>query len=327
MLLLLCARRSMKANLLALATIGVIVADLAYFGWKLNPTRERGGLYPEMRSIQFLQSDSSIYRVIRGPLSRKVFPPNSLAVYGISDVQGYSGIVLDYYVDFLNLVEEGVSGPRRVHSLRYAASLSSRLLDLLNVKYVITIADPGHEMVTLERSDPDLDLAYDGEVKIYENRDVLPRAFFVSQYRVVQGSAEGLGLLSRDDFDPATYVILEKEPDPLTTSIDAELAQPRVEILDYTPNKVIVRAVSATDGFVVLSDLYYHGWKAFVDGVPQEIYKADYAFRAVQLEAGEHRIEFVFDPMSFKIGATVSLGTLSLAVSLTVVLLCRRTRK
>ena len=327
MLLLLCARRSMRANLLALATIGVIVADLAYFGWKLNPTREREGLYPEMSSIQFLQTDSSIYRVIRGPLSRKVFPPNSLAVYGISDVQGYSGIVLDYYVDFLNLIEKGVSGPRRVYSLKYAASLSSRLLDLLNVKYVITIAEPGEEMARLEQADPDIVLVYDREVKIYENRDVLPRAFLVSEYRVVQDSVEGLGLLSSDDFDPATYVILEKEPDPLTTSIDAELAQPRVEILDYTPNKVIVRAVSATDGFVVLSDLYYHGWKAFVDGVPQEVYKADYAFRAVQLESGEHRIEFVFDPLSFKIGATVSLGTLSLAVSLTVVLLCRRARE
>jgi len=317
----------LKAGVLTFLVLGIAMADLMCFGWKLNPARPPDDLYPAMESVGFLQNDESIYRTIRGPLSRKVFPPNSLAVYGISDVQGYSPVLIDYYVEFLESLEEDITSVRSVYSLRHSASTSSPLLDLLNAKYVITIADPGQEMVTLERSDPELDLVYDGEVKIYENRDVLPRAFFVSEYRVVQGSVEGLDLLSSDDFDPTAYVILEKEPDPLSTSIDAELAQPRVEILDYTPNKVIVSAASATGGFVVLGDLYYPGWKAFIDGVPQEVYKADYVFRAVQLEAGGHRIEFVFDPLSFKIGATVSLGTLSLAVSLTVVLLCRRARE
>ena len=312
---------------LTFLVLGIAMADLMCFGWKLNPARPPDDLYPAMESVGFLQSDESIYRIIRGPLSRKVFPPNSLAVYGISDVQGYSPVLIDYYVEFLESLEEDITSVRRVYSLRYPGSTSSPLLDLLNAKYIITIADPGQQMVTLERSDPDLDLVYDGEVKIYENRDALPRAFFVSEYRVVQGSVEVLDLLSSDDFDPRAHVILEKEPDPLSPSMDAELAQSRVEVLDYTPNKVIVRAASSTDGFVVLSDLYYHGWKAFVDGVQQEVFKADYAFRAVQLEAGEHRIEFVFDPPSFRIGATVSLGTLILVVILTVVLLSRAARE
>lgn len=309
MLLLLCARRSMRANLLALATIGIVVADLAYFGWKLNPTREREGLYPEMSSIQFLQSDSSIYRVIRGPLSRKVFPPNSLAVYGISDVQGYSGIVLDHYVDFLNLVEDGVSGPRRVYSLRYAASLSSRLLDLLNVKYVITIAEPGEEMARLEQADPDIVLVYDGEVKIYENKDVLPRAFVVASYRVLGDKEEIFGELTSREFDPGSYVVLEEEPESHSARINPLGEESSARILEHTPDRVTIEAEMSSDGFLVLSDLYYSGWEAFVDGEERKVLKADYIFRAVQLGQGRHIVEFVFDSLSFKIGLSISVLT------------------
>jgi uncharacterized membrane protein YfhO len=82
----------------------------------------------------------------------------------------------------------------------------------------------------------------------------------------------------------------------------------------------------SADGFLVLSDLYYEGWRAFVDGVEQEVYKADYALRAVQLEAGEHQIEFVFDPMSFRIGLMVSGVSLLVLVALTAVLLWREGR-
>jgi hypothetical protein len=327
LLLLVSTRLSKRVTLLTLLFVAAMAADLCYFGWKLNPSREPDMLYPEMDSVRFLQSDDTIYRTIRGPLSRKVFPSNSLAVYGIQDAQGYSSVLLDYYVDFMTLIDDEIAGPRRIFSLRHADSLSSELLDLLNVKYVITLADPGPELARVERTDPDLDLVYDGEVKIYENKNVLPRAFFVSEYRVAQEAAEALDWLSSDEFDASGYVILEKEPDPLTPSVGGDLAQPRVEILDYAPNKVTIEAVSATDGFVVLSELYYQGWKAFVDGVPQEVYKADYAFRAVRLEAGEHHIELVFDPLSFEIGAAVSLGTLSVIVVLSFVLLWRTARE
>jgi hypothetical protein len=197
----------------------------------------------------------------------------------------------------------------------------------LNAKYVITIADPGEEMVSLERSDPNLGLAYDGEVNIYENRDALPRAFFVPTFKVVEDRAAALDVLSSEGFDPSAYVILEKEPGSLASLGAAAPARSEAKIVEYTPNKVIVEVACATNGFVVLSDLYYHGWRAFVDGSEQEVYRADSAFRAVQLEAGEHRIEFVFDPLSFRVGATVSLATLSLLAILTVVLLCRRARE
>jgi hypothetical protein len=323
-LLFLCAHGSTNANLLALLAIGIMVADLAYFGWKLNPARQPEVLYPHMDSVQFLQSDDNVYRTIRGPLSRKVFPPNSLAVYGIEDAQGYSPALLEYYVDFLNLIEENVSGPRKVHSLRYPASLSSRLLDLLNVKYVITIADPGEEMAQLERTDDNIGLLYDGEVKIYENKDVLPRAFVVTNYKVLQDKGEILAELASEEFDPAVYVVLEEEPESHSARTDTSGEGLSASILEYTPNRVTIEAEMSSDGFLVLSDLHYNGWKAFVDGEERKVYKADYIFRAVQLREGKHIVEFVFDPVSFKIGLSISALTLLVVIPLLAYILRRK---
>jgi hypothetical protein len=323
-LVLVWAHGLLRGTVLALLVLGIAMADLTFFGWKLNPSRTPEGLYPEMDSVRFLQEDESIYRVVRGPLSRKVFPPNSLAVYGVSDVQGYSPVLIDYYVEFLELIEDDIASARVVHSLRYADSTTSPLLDLLNTKYVVTIPQAGEAMTRLEESDPSLRLAYDGEVKIYENRDALPRAFFVPGYVVVRDPAEALNALSSDGFDPRVDVILEKEPALLTPPADAGPVRSQVEVVDYTPNRVVVQANLSTDGFLVLSDLYYQGWRAFVDDVEHEVYKADYALRAVQLKAGKHRIEFVFEPSSFTIGLSVSGVTLLLMVALTAVLIWRR---
>jgi hypothetical protein len=314
--LLLWARGLLRGTALTLLLLGIALADLMLFGWKLNPSRAADGLYPEMDSIRFMQSDESIYRTIRGPLSRKVFPPNSLAVYGITDVQGYSPVLMDYYVQFLELIEDDIASARTVHSLKYADSTASPLLDLLNAKYVITIAEPGEEMTALERSDPNVGLVYDGEVKIYENEDALPRAFFVPGYLVVKDPTQALAELGSDGFDPGAYVILEKEPARQTPPADAPRGSSLVEVVEYTPNRVVVQVDLSADGFLVLSDLYYQGWRAFVDGVEHEVYKADYALRAVQLKAGEHRIELVFDPLSFRIGLVISVGALLVIVAL-----------
>jgi hypothetical protein len=320
------SRRLVRAGVLMCLVVGVMLVDLAYFGWKLNPSRQPESLYPQMESVRFLQEDSSLYRVIRGPLSRKVFPPNSLAVYGISDVQGYSPVLIDYYVEFLRLIEEDVASARKVYSLKYPLSTTSPLLDLLNVKYVVTIAEPGQEMVDLEGSEPSLDLVFNGEVKIYENKDVLPRAFFVRDYVIAEDEDEALAVLGAEGFDPASMVVLEEEPVPETGAGETDAAKQQIEIVEYTPNRVVIDVSTPSDGFLVLSDLYYVGWKAVVDGVESEVYKADYAFRAVRLEAGDHRVKFIFDPLSFRMGLAVSLAAVLVLAALTGLWLVQGTR-
>lgn len=69
------------------------------------------------------------------------------------------------------------------------------------------------------------------------------------------------------------------------------------------------------DCFLVLNDTYFPGWKADVDGREEKIYRADYAFRAVPMSAGIHQVQLAYDPMSFKLGAAITLlGILACSV-------------
>ena len=75
----------------------------------------------------------------------------------------------------------------------------------------------------------------------------------------------------------------------------------------YSPNKASIDVSLDGSGFLVLSDTWYPGWKAFDNGREVEVYKADYALRSVYLEEGQHRVDFVFDPAAFKAGWIISL--------------------
>ena len=63
-------------------------------------------------------------------------------------------------------------------------------------------------------------------------------------------------------------------------------------------------------GYLVFSDAMYPGWRARVDGQEVEIWTADILFRAVQLEAGDHLVEFTFEPRSLRVGGVISLSGL-----------------
>lgn len=78
----------------------------------------------------------------------------------------------------------------------------------------------------------------------------------------------------------------------------------------YKNNSVSLKAEMKDQGFLVLADNYYPGWKVFVDGKEQTLYKTNYALRGVHLEKGKHLIKFVYDPLSFKIGMYLSFSTL-----------------
>ena len=81
------------------------------------------------------------------------------------------------------------------------------------------------------------------------------------------------------------------------------------KIISYSPNEVIIEANLKRAGFLVLTDTYYPGWKVYIDGKESKIYRADYLFRAVPLPKGRQVVRYVYDPLSFKIGLLISLGT------------------
>ncbi len=95
-------------------------------------------------------------------------------------------------------------------------------------------------------------------------------------------------------------------------------AESTVRILEYEPTRIVLEAEAAADGILVLSEVYYPGWRAYVDGRETRIYRADHALRALPLQAGSHRVELVYNPLSFKIGSVVSAVALMTIVGIAV---------
>jgi uncharacterized membrane protein YfhO len=122
--------------------------------------------------------------------------------------------------------------------------------------------------------------------------------------------------VTNEAFDPRSSIILESDAQPRAPGT-ADPAPPLVpaEITSYEPTRVVVRVNASHQGHLVLTDTFYPGWRATVDGRPTAIARANFLFRAVPIGAGVHEIVFTYEPRSFTVGATLGvLGLLALAL-------------
>ena len=154
---------------------------------------------------------------------------------------------------------------------------------------------------------PDFNLVCSGDVKIYHNNlPTATRLHIVHQARNISDAANAIAVMRRPDFDPAQEVILDEPVPPVLSAADRP-EEARIE--EYRPERVTVSASLSSPGVLVLGDAYYPGWQARVDGTSVPIMRANYFFRGIALTAGQHRIEFVYQPQSLLRGAIVSLLT------------------
>jgi uncharacterized membrane protein YfhO len=93
---------------------------------------------------------------------------------------------------------------------------------------------------------------------------------------------------------------------------DVPNLEPAFKVLTYENNRIVLELDSPEATFVFMSEAHYPGWKAYVDGREEGILRANYVFRAIAVGPGSHRIEVVYEPLTFKIGLSVSLLTVFL---------------
>jgi hypothetical protein len=208
-------------------------------------------------------------------------------MHGIFDVWGiYNPLVLaDYH--------------------RYWEGLGSRstpLYDFLNAKYIV-----GHKDVVLDWEKFELAFDADPSVNIYRNTQVLPRALIVHEAWSVPDHQQAFDLIHREDFDPATTVVVENG-ESLT---DDRAGAAEVQIRSFSNNAINLVASTSEPGYLVMSEVYYPGWRVEVDGKREEITRANYAFRAVFLSPGTHEVSFSFQPTTWRVGLLLSISTWS----------------
>jgi hypothetical protein len=156
-------------------------------------------------------------------------------------------------------------------------------------------------------------LIHSGDVKIYENLDVQPRAFVVHDWLEIGAVDEALLLMADQTFQPrlSAVVVGSGLPEP------PGAGTAETEITVYRPDRVAIRTSSSTPGLLVLTDAFYPGWRATVDGAPAAIYQTNRLFRGIFVGAGQHEVEFTYRPASVFLGALMSgLGLLLTAMLL-----------
>lgn len=219
--------------------------------------------------------------------------PNAGLMYGFEYFQDIDALGRRSYTDFLNFINASPVDQR------------GKLLRALNVKYVVAFHSLHLKELKLGREFPE------HYSRIYEVVDSVPRTYVASHAIYDSDPVSTLRQLSSESFDPMRQVVIDT-PARLGR---ATKFQSTAKIESYQNHRVRITARLSDSGILVLTDAFYPGWKVYVDQQPERILRANYLFRGVELTPGNHTVEFVYDPASFKIGLFISLLALTLVLA------------
>jgi hypothetical protein len=204
------------------------------------------------------------------------------------------------------------------------AIAANPMFDLLGVRYLVFDASSAGPPAW---SYPQYRLVYrDAHVKIYENSHVMPRAFVVHRAHEVDGATAAIRYLRSGEStrfpdgsvqvghkDMRHSAVVEGKVPGL--GVGCSSAGDGASVIERTSTKVTVRVHAACPGLLVLSDSYYPGWSADVDGRSVPVYATDVALRGVPVPAGASTVTFRYRPESFRIGVIMTFaGVLVLVV-------------
>jgi len=182
---------------------------------------------------------------------------------------------------------------------QFSKSVNQDVLDMLNTKYIIT-----QDQKT-------------GSYKMQRNPTAAGNAWFVESIQFVKNSDEEMKAIS--SFDARKEAIVDESFKGLVDSKILGTGQEGfIKLTNYNPDHLTYEYSTAKEVVAVFSEIYYNkGWKMYIDGVEKPYFRADYVLRAAKLEAGNHKLEFIFHPTSYYAGENISLaGSILLLVAL-----------
>lgn len=244
---------------------------------------EDGGIYPALDAKAFYPPIPELAKIERGELSRiagtgVTLLPNGAALYELEDVRGYEAMTFRRFAQTYPLWS------------RYQPAFfniiddgSKPFLSFLNVQYVLQ------------------------DRNVIENENALPRAFLPRRIRFEQNENVVHQMSYATDFADLAW-IESKEPHERVNATGG--VKIRREGLEYR-----LDASMDADGWVVVSESNWKGWRAYIDGRRVQTHFANHAFIGLFVPAGEHRVRLVYLPESFTRGRAISIATL-LAIAL-----------
>jgi len=301
------------------AALMILLIDLWLIGFVFNPRVDPDLLAFRPPAVEWLEQRQDPdqpwrFTTFQHPDEQKTYNANLGMLDWLQDVRGYDSIISRQYAQYMSQLQtQGDLLYNRIAPIYDPnfPALDDPLFDLLGIRYVMTTQDIPNQSYRL---------VYDDEVRIYENLDAMPRAIIVPE--AIAASEETVWDQIRQS-DLRQQVVVQTEetlPDP----VYGERRETKVR--EYGLNDVLVEVDIDEPGWLILTDAYFEGWRAYVrplDIVDEgteliqesevSIYLANGNFRAVYLsEPGWQQVRFHYTPMSFKIGLYTSFLALML---------------
>lgn len=306
----------------------VIFTDLFLWGSSYCPrlpARYQFMELPFMNKIKEIAGTSRIF----GYGEENAFPQNIGSVYGIYDLGGRAKhIIYSNYHKLTTAIFPNAPPPR--YKLFWVSAgdisrLKLPILDFMGLKCLLASEEVPFERELKQKFS--LAFVEDG-IFVYENKEVLPKAFLVNRYKVILSGDERLKYCV-EELDPRREVVVSNgsglEKYNLTSNDTFFTSSAQVKHYGY--NDLEIEASAPCDTLLVVNDILYPGWHVYVDGKETPILEANYAFRAVPLNSGDHKIRFQFSPYYFKPLYILSLAAMLTTLSLTVCVALLQRRK
>jgi len=300
LILLLLVHGTMKPAVALPLLVVVTMADLwrvDYRPYDPQKTNVERTVFKRTDVVDFLQQDKAPYRIADFSSA----PPNSWARHSIEHVHGYSSAKMRVYQDMLDVAGAGPLRPGERPEDRAGNSMITNpmMWDLLNVKYIVS------DRPIFPNMQPVFASQENGQL-IYSNPAALPRAWFVDTVRPESSGMKILEHLRDGTFNPRTTAYVES-----AAGIAGTISRDSAATIRRTRQenqRIAFDVETATKGFMVVSEIYYPEWQAYVDGVKVDIVKTNFLLRGVVIPAGKHTVEFTFESPSFEQGRMISMG-------------------
>lgn len=275
--------------------------------------------YPDTAAIRFLRAHTVRHeRIMAGD---GILMPNFSGAYGLEDIRYAVSMSPKEFQEYVNrhLLSDAHTAPTqqlwfsgrpddfkvRPPNVLDEVNAHGRYYDFLGLKYLILSN-------TTTAVWP---LVYDDEVRIYENPRCLPRVFIVHAVDHASSASDAQDRMGQDGFDPRARAIVEDTGISLPAAPEEGVVS-RAVISEYLPDMVRIDTDSSSPGILVLTDVFYPGWTACIDGRPAKIFRVNGVVRGVMIQSGSHSVVFRYAPRSFFAGAALGLAGLCACVGL-----------
>jgi hypothetical protein len=297
--------------------VTLVVIDLGIYAIAFNATADRGLYEYHPQVLRVLHSDdgepfrkATFLRVeddISDRAGQELLALSWGMVHGVEDINGFNSLQSRRYTDY-------VFGPRTndvsygylqdPHLLR----ADNTVLNSLNVRYLLLPTT-----LKIEPGPQFRPIVEDEHVRVYENMQAWPRAWFVERVSRQLDPHEVFEQVKATGFDGRRQAVVESADLP---AVEPSTSPTKAIAARTSPNELRVTTNTTEQRFLVVSEMFYPGWRAYVDDAATPIFRTNYLFRGVVVPAGRHVVRFVYRPASIVVGTAVSSLTLILVAAL-----------